>query len=779
MTVVRRSYPSLPSLTGNTIYVLQTWAINIGGPVNIPSCTAIVSKVDGWTTVYSNNQITNDWMFYVGRGKGGVIIDNINFEWTHYGTNGTHSGNFNCIYLYWDDASNGATSNISVNNSKVARCENWIKVWLTKINYINLTNITLVNNGYWIYLFGAGRVSMNNIIWQSQTEIYSDQANYISINNTAFSSLFDTYIYFNNWTWLVVNNSIASVYTTTNGCIVNNLIWFVWSSNSSSIKCKLYGTLKIPSIWTCPDTAVQQQWSWSSLWWNAGSSPQNLGCYNWEYVVNPIANGVNPLYPWNTTTLTYLYYWCDWQPLNCYSIQSFGAALDALSSNYKYSFGSQVPEQQSPVRWNNTTLSLWNTDWCSNCFIWSNLKKLSSISSTLPAIVTWSTSLTVTGNGGWFVSKYNVLWPHITSQQYNKTIWVNTTVYWTNGDGPKAVIFQVTGSNYYAMHFMGETERTSSGPSFTLNGTTVDECSSKTWTGFTNYSTTNLDPSPFGHQFPWEGSISRSTSPSLTYTAWGSAWSYNFTWQLKSSNGIISTHTATITVNNVLPSGNNFTWHSNVQSSAKTVNWKTLSNASEWNCGNGSLTASVYSQWSQWSCSINGVNITYTPNPTRPGWTDQCTIRIKDNENSTKNVIVYRWGIDPTNWPNGTVSINNWAVATNSTSLTLYLTWNSLATQVRFSCTNTNSNWTTWTGVAATKSFTLSSSYWCNTTDWTKTIYAQFKSSTVTWATASDTIIYDTVKPTVSVSLNSAWGTVTISDTTSWLSWNQLLYYLY
>jgi hypothetical protein len=52
------------------------------------------------------------------------------------------------------------------------------------------------------------------------------------------------------------------------------------------------------------------------------------------------------------------------------------------------------------------------------------------------------------------------------------------------------------------MHFMGETERTSSGPSFTLNGTTVDECSSKTWTGFTNYSTTNLDPSPFGHQFP-------------------------------------------------------------------------------------------------------------------------------------------------------------------------------------------------------------------------------------------------------------------------------------
>ena len=52
------------------------------------------------------------------------------------------------------------------------------------------------------------------------------------------------------------------------------------------------------------------------------------------------------------------------------------------------------------------------------------------------------------------------------------------------------------------MHFMGETERSSSGPSFTLNGTTVDECSSKTWNAFSSYPSNGLATNPFGHQFP-------------------------------------------------------------------------------------------------------------------------------------------------------------------------------------------------------------------------------------------------------------------------------------
>ena len=66
MTVVKRSYSYLPTLASNTIYVLQTGSVSIDGSVTIPSCTAIVSSVNGGTTVYSSSKLTNG-MFKVDR----------------------------------------------------------------------------------------------------------------------------------------------------------------------------------------------------------------------------------------------------------------------------------------------------------------------------------------------------------------------------------------------------------------------------------------------------------------------------------------------------------------------------------------------------------------------------------------------------------------------------------------------------------------------------------------------------------------------------------------
>ncbi len=784
MTVVKQpaTATQLPTLSQNTIYVLQTWAITISDTKAIPSCTAIVSSVDGSTTIYSNSQLLNQGMFYTNRWTNWVIIDNISFEWSKTSANGNHARNAYCIRLYWDDADNGITHSISVNNSKVARCDRWIYVWnASKIENVNLTNITLVNNWtYWIVVDYGVNVNINNVVWQSDTEIYFNGGSNSTINNVAFYNLYHNNIYFNWWTWFVVNNAIARIYTTTNGCITNNIIWFISSSNSTSIKCKVYGNYHIPQIGSCPSSAVQLQWANTSLQWLAGSQ-SNIWCYNWNYVVNPIwyyNNNQYPLLSW-ITDLTYLTQWCSWESLNCYAITNIWWTYDSVASNYKYSYGESVPTQKQPVRWNGTTLSNWNTDWSSTNFIWSNIPKVTA-TSTLPTTVGATTSLTVNSTSS-LISKYNVLGPHITTQIYNINKWTNTTVTWSNWDGPKAVIFQVTWANYYAMHFMGETEKSTSGPSFTLNGTTMYECTTTTWTAFSNYNANPVSSSPYRYMLPWSSNYSNWTdNANISYTAWNVAGNYTFTGQAIDGNELTTTHTGTIVVNNVAPSANNFTWSSSVWSTAKTGNRKNLSNATEWNCGSGSLTATVYSQWSQWVCSISSNNITYTPNSSRPGWTDQCIIRIVDNEGSTTNVEVYRWGIDPAgnNWPNGSVSINNWAAATNSTSLTLYLTWNSLATQVRFSCNQ--SNWTSWSSVSSTKSFTLSSTYGCNTTtQWTKTVYAQFKSSTVTWSTASDTIIYDIGKPQVAISFNSNAGVVNITDPISWLSWNQLLYYLW
>jgi hypothetical protein len=358
MTVVRQpaSSPSLPTtLSSNTIYVLQTWAITIPSSKTIPSCTAIVSKVDGGTTVYSSIQLSNQWMFSVNQGTIGVIIDNINFEWKFY-ANGQHSWNANCIYLYWSDVANWATSNISINNSKIVRCGNWIYAWMTKIHHINLTNIALLNNtANWISLFGAHNVAMNNVVWYAKYDIstntkviYSNQSEYVTINNAVvnFSNNSHPNVFFDIWTWIVVNNAIARIRTSTDGCIVNNLIWYVSSDSSTSSTCKVYGYNNLPEFWVCPQMSIQLQWAWNSLGWSAWS--QNyVWCYNRDYIVNPIAynsNTVNPLISWDNPLSYLTIWWCSNSPVDCFAINQW-QWYEGSAYNYKLSFGKNVPAQ--------------------------------------------------------------------------------------------------------------------------------------------------------------------------------------------------------------------------------------------------------------------------------------------------------------------------------------------------------------------------------------------------------------------------------------------------
>ncbi len=91
-------------------------------------------------------------------------------------------------------------------------------------------------------------------------------------------------------------------------------------------------------------------------------------------------------------------------------------------------------------------------------------------------------------------------------------------------------------------------------------------------------------------------------------------------------------------------SGNNFTWHTSVWKTARTVNWREMSEVSDWDCGSGTITFSGFiNSWTKWTCTRSWDEITYTPNPNEV-WDDSCTIQVKDDEWWTKDIVIsWEW----------------------------------------------------------------------------------------------------------------------------------------
>ena len=102
-------------------------------------------------------------------------------------------------------------------------------------------------------------------------------------------------------------------------------------------------------------------------------------------------------------------------------------------------------------------------------------------------------------------------------------------------------------------------------------------------------------------------------------------------------------------------SGNNFTWYSGVGMTARSVNWREMSEVSDWACGSGTIVFSWFiNTWTKWTCMRVWDEITYTPNSNEI-WDDSCTIQVKDDEWWTKDIVIYWEWID-TVWPTCTIT---------------------------------------------------------------------------------------------------------------------------
>ncbi len=111
---------------------------------------------------------------------------------------------------------------------------------------------------------------------------------------------------------------------------------------------------------------------------------------------------------------------------------------------------------------------------------------------------------------------------------------------------------------------------------------------------------------------------------------------------------------ATYTFTDAPPTANDFTFWTNIGNTGRTADWLTLSNATEGSCWTSSLSFSgIITNGAKWICSqVWTTGIKYIPNASKNG-SDTCTIQIKDNENSTKNITITRTGIYtmPVVWP--------------------------------------------------------------------------------------------------------------------------------
>ena len=266
----------------------------------------------------------------------------------------------------------------------------------------------------------------------------------------------------------------------------------------------------------------------------------------------------------------------------------------------------------------------------------------------------WWTTYTITGTYSEWVSGVEtwdltltnasvVSFKSVSSTVYVWTVKANTTSYGT----AKAKIAADTATDSIGN---GNTESNeiswtydNLGPIFMFSDWAVNECTawSLSITSVSQVWCATAHTSPYS----FDNSIWNSTTTWTFSTGGTQPWSGNKIAYVRDSLGNVTSHTATWNVIDVAPTASDFTLSDNVWKTARTGDWKTLSSAAEWECGNGSLIATVKTNGSKWSCSISGNVITYTPASWKV-WEDTCVITIMDNENSMKDVTVTVDSID-------------------------------------------------------------------------------------------------------------------------------------
>jgi surface protein len=342
-------------------------------------------------------------------------------------------------------------------------------------------------------------------------------------------------------------------------------------------------------------------------------------------------------------------------PVGSFDTSSITNAGDYFFHLFNYNW--KIPKTQSGVRIKNVTSSAipfhyWNGSYMSESVpAWAYFESYNAGVDNIPPTTTdnissdwrktdFPVSLNATDTWAWVHYTLYCTWTTLPPFQCSPNItWTTLTVTCPNNTTCSWIYV-----SYRSVDLVWNVEPTKTspeiridkqGPSFTFNNRSWPECSNW-YLIIINASDTGagLHTSPYSFNgTTWSTAVSTSIPAQQP-------WTVTKTWYVRDALTNISTRTATYTFTDVAPTANNFTGHTSVWANARTVNWKNLSNATEWNCGSGSLSAIVSTNGTKWTCSVAGDDLSYTPNVGQFG-TDSCVIWIYDNENKYVNITVF------------------------------------------------------------------------------------------------------------------------------------------
>ena len=408
-----------------------------------------------------------------------------------------------------------------------------------------------------------------------------------------------------------------------------------------------------------------------------------------------------------------------------------------------------------------------------------------SESDTAGYIVYWDTdsghSYTNSANVG-NVTNHTITGLSLTTGRY----YVTVTAYDANYNSSNDLSDTITNENqtngyesYYATEkVVGETTaptagtlNINSGAAYTNSATVTLSLSATDNIGVTGYYVSNSSTTPSASSSGWTSIISTASYvEDVSYTLIGGDGSKTvYVWYKDAAGNISSAVNDSITLDTTVPT---VTITSPTSSSTHATTSSTVSlggSASDSTSGitsvtwsndvGGSGTASGTTSWSVSSISLssgsNVITVTVTDGAGNTG-TDTITV--------TADTV-----------PTGSVSINSGASYTNSTAVTLTLaasdTIGVAGYYVSNSSTSPSASSSGWASIASTTNYSENVSFTLNSSNGTRTAYAWFKDTSGSISsTASDSIILDTVVPTITITSPTSSITYTASDSTISLS---------
>ena len=363
---------SLPILEENTIYVLDTDAIDLNSSteISIPNCSAIISKRLLGTVITNSAQIwTSNYTVINVWNKS--ILDNVKVDW-------------NKRYHNWI-VSEWILNNISSYNNT----QHWIRAkW--KINNVKSYN----NSDIWIYINWGVRInnvhSFNNNIW---IEI---RASYVAVNNSQFN---------NNKVWVYINgdhnllNNISSYN--------NEDYWLNFSTQYHDIN--IYDSIMFNNwvsfnnvYWT--DVTCVWENAFGSFAWTIDNSCKNWSASpSWLTMTNVIDVNWNELLDWKNV-------------LNSDSNRSNFRWNKILWDVSLFSYWKNIKFQAEPYYYINNIITKW---WLyyNDRYIWSNVERKEWIT-----YVGTKTAVVLSDDDT--VKRYSIYWSN------NPLVWREIWIFW-------------------------------------------------------------------------------------------------------------------------------------------------------------------------------------------------------------------------------------------------------------------------------------------------------------------------------------------------------------